>query len=73
MAEQPVFWERVEPRRLYRATVDGRTYSLGYRGRAAAPDPGWYLIGGLDGKGNVFMAKRLRDAADEAARQILAR
>lgn len=63
-------WVQVEPRRLYRAEVDGKEYDLGYRGREAAPQAGWYLVGGLNGKGNAFMAKRLHDAAQEADREI---
>lgn len=63
-------WEQVEPRRTYQATIGGKRWELGYRGRAAAPETGWYLVGGLDGKGNEFMAKRLQEAADAATRRI---
>lgn len=66
----PLHWVQIEPRRLYRTEVDGKEYNLGYRGPAAAPQAGWYLVGGLDGKGSVFMAKRLRDAAETAEQEI---
>lgn len=69
-----LLWEQVEPRRRYRAQTDGKTYHLIYQGRASVgPDltPGWYLEGGLSGRrGHEFMARRLHEAADAAARLI---
>lgn len=62
-------WMQIEPRRMYRCEIEDRWYDLGYRGRAAAPQAGWYFLGS---KGGEFMAKRLQDAIDEATRVVLA-
>jgi hypothetical protein len=64
-------WLRVEPRRLYRATTGGWQYDLGYRGRGAALDPGWYLI--TQAHGGVFLHRRLQEAANLAAAEIRTR
>lgn len=72
-APAPLAWDQVEPRRYYRATTGGRTYNLIRKGRAALGhglDTGWYIEGGLDGKGSEFMGKRLQEAADTATRRI---
>jgi hypothetical protein len=66
-------WVQIEPRRRYRTRIGATTYNLIYQGRAAVGpglDVGWYLEGGLDGKGHQFMGKRLADAANTAARRI---
>lgn len=66
-------WVQVEPRRRYRTRIGSSTYDLIYQGRGAVGpdlDPGWYLEGGIDGRGHEFMARRLQDAADAAARRI---
>jgi hypothetical protein len=66
-------WVQIEPRRRYRTRIGSKTYNLIYQGRTAVGpdlDLGWYLEGGLDGKGHEFMARRLQDAADTAVRRI---
>lgn len=62
-------WFQIEPRRMYRCEIKDRWYDLGYRGRAAAPQIGWYFLGS---KGGEFMARRLQDAIDEATKVVLA-
>lgn len=68
--DEKLTWTQVEPRRRYHAFFKGKRYELSYKGRGAAPDVGWYLEGGLDGKGHEFMSRRLPEAANEATRRI---
>lgn len=74
MSEPRVHWEQVEPRRRYRARLDGRDRDLVYQGRGAVGpslDVGWYLEGGTTGtKAHEFMARRLRDAAERATKLL---